>query len=173
MFGLEKGKLGFSEYDAQWPARFEQERLRIRETLGKHCGQVWHMGSTAVPGLMAKPVIDIAMDYADANQLWHIVEGMEYTLGYQFKNCHHEANHWYLKYEEDRKHLFHVHLWLAGSQGLLDHLKFVDNLRNNPELRDEYAQKKHAWAEVSEWDKMKYSECKGDFVKKVLAWKQG
>ncbi|MEM9753844.1 MAG: GrpB family protein [Planctomycetota bacterium] len=169
MHGLRHGELSFSEYSDQWPQIFSEEKQRIESELGEYCGHIWHIGSTAIPGLMSKPIVDMAMDFSDANQLWHMAEIFEHRLGYRFRNVHHEPNHWYLCRDDDAEvRLFHIHLWLAGSPGLDRHLNFVRIVSSSASLQREYARLKWEWAERTGWDRIEYSEAKSSFVRRVL-----
>lgn len=169
MHGLRRGELRFSEYCDQWPHIFSKEKQRIELELAEWCGCVWHIGSTAIPGLMSKPIIDIAMDFSDANQLWHMAERFQNRLGYRFRNVHNEPNHWYLCHDDDAGvRRFQIHLWLAGSPGLTHHINFVRIVSSSESLQREYTRLKWEWAEKTGWDRLKYSQAKDSFVERVL-----
>jgi len=168
MLGLKRKELKFSPYNAAWPSRFEQEAERIRNELSDHCRAVWHIGSTSVPGLMSKPIIDIAIPFRDHWHLWHIANGLR-ELGYGTMSVHLEPGHWYCRYEEDGLRFFQAHVWQEDAAGLQKHLRFPEILRRREDLREEYEKLKWEWAEQSNWNRIDYSFCKSDFVARVLA----
>jgi GrpB-like predicted nucleotidyltransferase (UPF0157 family) len=150
------------EYDPAWPARFTAERTRLAPILGDH---VHHIGSTAVPGLAAKPVIDLIALVRDIRapiERLVAAAGYEYprTLGPQTDRrawlCHPSVDH----------RLHHVHL--TDDPALLErHLAFRDALRADTALRDEYAALKRDLAVRFRADREGYSEAKTAFVARV------
>jgi GrpB-like predicted nucleotidyltransferase (UPF0157 family)/GNAT superfamily N-acetyltransferase len=155
-------------YDRAWPGRFEEERAALQEKIGRWIsGGIHHVGSTAVPGLDAKPVIDILVG----------VEGLEASracfgalagLGYLYAPYRVEEMHWFCKPHPSRRS-HHLHLVPTGSRRFRDELAFRDRLRSNPELGAEYAALKRALAERFRTDRDAYTEAKGGFVARVLA----
>ena len=84
------GKIVLDEYNPLWPVLFEQEANRIRDALGNRAMQIHHVGSTAVPGLCAKPIIDILLVVADASDEVSYVSDLEllgYTLRIREPDC--------------------------------------------------------------------------------------
>ena len=151
------------EYDPAWPARFASERERLLALL--RGAEIHHIGSTAVPGMPAKPVIDLMalVDELDAPIAGLIEQGgyqypeaFNATLSHRRWLCRPTAAH--------RTH--HLHLVDEPTQ-LRRHLRFRDRLRASALLRDEYARLKRELAERTGGDREAYSAAKSAFIERV------
>lgn len=153
--------------DPGWPARFEQERVALEEAIGEWIrGGIHHVGSTAVPGLEAKPIIDILAgvdDLETASACFGPLEG----LGYLYAPYLPEEMHWFCKPHPARR-THHLHLVPAGSKRYRDELAFRDRLRVAPEIAGQYAALKHELAVRHPHDREAYTEGKGAFVAAAL-----
>jgi GrpB-like predicted nucleotidyltransferase (UPF0157 family) len=154
-------------YDPKWPDLFEAERALLARVLEAWlAGPIEHVGSTAVPGLCAKPVIDImaAVESLDASRpaLVRLAE-----IGYCYAPYRTEVMHWLCKPSPElRTH----HLHLVPYRGALwaDRIAFRERLREDPGLADEYGRLKRELAETYGTDRESYTEAKGPFVERVL-----
>lgn len=155
-------------YDPAWPAMFEAERALIERQLGDHVvGGIEHVGSTSVPGLPAKPVIDIMVGVASLEAAWPAVPLLE-PLGYGYFPYRVEVMHWFCKPSpEVRTH--HVHMVAFQHRLWLDRLAFRDSLRADAELRAAYANLKRELAERHPDDREAYTAHKTGFIEAVLA----
>jgi len=154
-------------YDATWPARFEEERAALLETIGDSIvAGIHHVGSTAVPGLDAKPVIDILVGVADLPGSRRCIEPLA-GLGYLYVPYRPEEMHWFCKPDPSHR-THHLHLVPADSRRFGDELAFRDYLRLHPDVAAEYAQLKHRLADQFDHDREAYTEAKGDFIRGVL-----
>ena len=171
MFGSPKGKLVLCKYDPVWPAEFEKEKQRICGALNAYPIQVDHIGSTSIPGMFAKPIIDLSLAIEKIGDKNPIVEALK-KIGYDFRGLNNDRDpeHWYLSFTKDGMRYYQIHLTTLTSIDFADHLKFRDVLRSHPELRVDYVRLKHEWAEKTNWDKLAYSLAKDGFVKKVLSY---
>jgi GrpB-like predicted nucleotidyltransferase (UPF0157 family) len=171
MFGSPISKLVLCEYDPAWPIEFEKEKRRITDAVSAFPIRVDHIGSTAIPGMLAKPIIDISLAIENSGVKNPVVEALK-NIGYDFRGLNNERDpeHWYLTFTKDGIRYFQIHLTTRTSIDFAAHLKFCDVLRSHPELRAEYVRLKHEWAEKTNWAKMAYSLSKDDFVKKVLGY---
>jgi len=154
-------------YDQNWPALFEAERAVLSKVLRPWLmGPIEHVGSTAVPGLPAKPVIDImaGVDSLDSSReaLLPLRE-----LGYQYAPYHPDLMHWFCKPSfSHRTH--HLHLVPLRSPLWYDRLRFRDCLRSTPAVANEYAALKYRVAELHRFDREAYTDAKGAFVARIL-----
>ena len=82
--GLQKGKLELHPYSDEWPRYFAQAKARIDAAIGEYVLDIQHVGSTAVPGLIAKPILDIGIAVADFEEVYRRIAPME-ALGYVLK----------------------------------------------------------------------------------------
>jgi len=125
------------EYDPTWPDRFEAIRTRIAPALGALAIAIEHVGSTSVPGLAAKPVIDIDVVVADASSIppaTAALEGLGYEHLGQLGVRDREA---FRRPPGTERH--NLYVCPAGGEGLRNHLALRDHLRSHPEAVDAYA----------------------------------
>ena len=157
-------------YDPAWPARFEAERASLEGLLGPwRRGPIEHVGSTAVAGLCAKPVIDVmvgVVSLVDSEPAKQVLQ----RAGYQYSDYKSDVMHWFCKPSfEHRTH--HLHLVPFESQLWRDRLVFRDALRASSALAHEYAELKQSLARQFELDREAYTEAKTPFIERVLAGK--
>jgi len=156
-------------YNPTWPTLFTEERNRILEAVGQWVEEVEHVGSTAIPGLDAKPVIDLMVGLEDIAYAHSSVEPLT-NLGYSYwaegAQPHH---HLFVRFVDPvmsaRTH--NLHLVEAGGQYWEERLLFRDYLRNHPETAKEYVQLKYRLASKHCVDREAYTAAKADFVSEV------
>jgi len=150
-------------YDSSWPAKYEAEAGRIREALGSVALRIDHIGSTSVPGLGAKPVIDIQVSVAEIGLGQPYVDAIE-GLGYEYRPDHADDDHDYFQREEDGVRAYQIHVVRAGSDWERRHLLFRDYLRSHPEEAARYEAVKRACAERHAMDILAYIDAKGEWI---------
>ena len=161
-----------SPYDPSWPAEFEVEAKRLADALGSLARRIDHVGSTAVPGLVAKPVIDIQISVARVQPM-EVYLPRFVEVGYSHLSFHQPLDEVYPFFHRPATWptTHHVHVCEEGSDEELRHLAFRDWLRAHPRDRRAYAGLKQRLAEkVDEADPVtlyRYTENKTDFVKSV------
>jgi GrpB-like predicted nucleotidyltransferase (UPF0157 family) len=164
--GLEPGEIVLVDYDPAWRARYDREVATIREVLGDRVVHVEHIGSTAVPGLVAKPIIDILVVVDDSSREADYLPALE-DAGYV------------LRVREPRFHEHrmlrtaardvHVHVYSVGCLEIDRQLRFRDWLRRSDADRREYAATKRDLASRP-WKSMQYyAEAKTDVIDRILA----
>ncbi len=160
------------KYDERWPVLFEQEKARLRDGLGATALRIEHVGSTAVPGLSAKPVIDIQVSVLSLEPHGRYAPEMS-ALGYS----HVALDDFDLVYPffqrpEEWPTTHHVHLCAVEGELEWRHLLFRDYLRANPSVAAEYASLKRELAGkyvgTTLESREEYSLSKSDFVAEVL-----
>lgn len=152
-------------YDPSWPAQFEVWRSRLSAALGPSALRIDHVGSTAVPGLAAKPIIDIQVSLDDPEAEADYLSAVEGT-GLQLRAR--EPGHRYFRPPPDRPRDVHVHVCAAGSAWERDHLLFRDYLRAHPTVRNAYADLKRTLAERYPGDRLAYTDAKSAFILDTL-----
>jgi GrpB-like predicted nucleotidyltransferase (UPF0157 family) len=163
-------------YDPAWPEEFARERDRIRNALGDVAVRIEHNGSTAVPGLSAKPVIDIQISVAALHPM-DLYERPLAALGYT--HVPHEDDAWcpFFHRPADWPHTHHVHVVAAGDDEERRTLAFRDYLRAHPDAAREYEALKRRLADrfnVSTFDSQQaYADGKTEFVGRILAQARG
>lgn len=155
------------EYDEAWPTRFGEERVLLERVLAPWlAGPIEHIGSTAVRGLAAKPVIDIMAGVASLEASRPAIEALR-TLEYQYFAYKTDVMHWFCKPSAAfRTH--HMHLVPVGSELWAARLYFRDALRADASLAAEYAAVKQQLAVTHRFDREGYTEAKSFFVHRVL-----
>ncbi|MEJ7718112.1 MAG: GrpB family protein [Thermoleophilaceae bacterium] len=151
------------DYDPSWPERFEAERSLLTGAVGPWVvGGIHHVGSTAVPGLPAKPVVDILVEVADLAISRACFEPLA-RIGYLYAPYRAEEMHWFCKPHPSRR-THHLHLVPAGSARAREELAFRDLLRGDPATATAYAALKRELAERFEHDREAYTEAKAEFI---------
>lgn len=152
-------------YDPQWADRFEVEKQAISAALGDRVAAIHHIGSTAIPGLAAKPVIDIMLVVRQLADFVDCIAPLQ-KLGYSFIDYPQNVDRKFFRKGEPRTH--HLHIVAADNAELRDHLIFRDALRADTTLRDEYAALKYDLANRFKTDRAHYSDSKTQFVRSVI-----
>ena len=154
-------------YDPAWPALFQDECARLHTLLAPWlAGSIEHIGSTAVPGMMAKPVIDIMAGVETLETSRPAIAAVT-SFGYCYFVYQAHLEHWFCKPSfEHRTH--HVHLVPFESELWHQRLAFRDALRANDALAAEYAELKQVLARTFEFDREAYTDAKAPFIARVL-----
>lgn len=154
-------------YDASWPLKFEAERVMLESALSEWLtGPIVHVGSTAVPGLPAKPVIDIMAPVQSLESSLSAIDAAV-AVGYVYFPYMAEMMHWFCK-PSDAYRTHHLHLVPYESPLWLQRLAFRNALRHSPELASEYAELKCSLAKKFRHDREAYTQAKTPFVNRVL-----
>lgn len=161
--GLEPGRITLAEYDLRWPDKFALERKRIAAAIGSAAILIEHIGSTSVPGLAAKPVIDILVTVRNVEIVDDYRDAME-TAGYTLRVR--EAGHCMFR---TGSRDVHVHFWCSGCEEETRHLTFRDRLRENADDRKLYERTKRELAKVFWRDSNYYAEAKRSVIEFILA----
>jgi GrpB-like predicted nucleotidyltransferase (UPF0157 family) len=158
-------------YDAGWPAAFDVERDRIRAALGDVALRIDHHGSTAVPGLAAKPIIDIQISVARLQPMDAYASALE-QLGYVHLPYADDARCPFFHRLDQWPHTHHVHVVEAGGEEERRRLAFRDCLRAHPDLAREYETLKRQLASrfggTSHDAQQAYSDAKTEFIERAL-----
>lgn len=155
-------------WDPAWAGRFEQEAAALREVIGPWLdGGVHHVGSTAVPGLAAKPTIDIMAGVGSLEESRACIEPLS-GLDYLYAPYRPEEMHWFCKPSPSHR-LYHLHLVPADSRRFRDTLAFRDRLRSDPLLAARYEALKRELAARFEHDREAYTAAKADFIRSAAA----
>jgi len=163
-------------HDPSWSRKFEGEAARIGAALGGAATAIHHIGSTAIPGIFAKPIIDILVEAPSVEAVDEKTASME-ALGYEAKGEFGiPGRRYFRKNDEAGIRQFHVHAFAADSEGVVRHLAFRDYLRSHPDAAQEYSQLKRELAERYPTDDEAYMDGKDPFIKvtqrAALAWWQ-
>ena len=164
--GLRAGTVQVAPYDTRWPSLFASEAARVAVALGALPLRLEHIGSTSVPGLPAKPIIDILAGRPAGSPVEPYIAALV-RAGYEHRGEAGIPGRQYFRRGEPR--LFHVHLAETHGEFWRAHLVFRDVLRARPELAAEYAALKHRLTARHPADREAYLDGKGPFIQQVLA----
>jgi GrpB-like predicted nucleotidyltransferase (UPF0157 family) len=155
-------------YNHEWPRLFELEAASLSEVLRPWLvGAVEHIGSTAVRGLAAKPVIDIMAPVSSLADAEPAIEALS-ALSYCYYPYRADVMHWFCKPSPAHR-THHLHLVPPGSALWVQRLALRDALRKNAELASEYQALKRRLAHEHAQDREAYTEAKSPFIHSVLS----
>lgn len=160
-------------HNPQWITLFGSEAAVLSHVFGKQIMAVHHIGSTAVPGLLAKPVIDILVEVQDINQVDEYNERM-INLGYEPRGEYGLPGRRYFPKPVDGRRMYHVHIWQSGHPEIARHLAFRDYLLSFPQQAEAYGRLKEELVATHAGDREKYITGKEAFCQELetaaLAW---
>lgn len=154
------------EYDPRWPMMFEEEKARLREVIGGKVLALEHVGSTAVPGLGAKPIIDIMAAVTTLDEAMQCVEPLK-RLGYIYIPAFEATIPERRFFRRGTPRTHHLHLVEPESEFWKRQLLFRDYLRAHPEAAQEYYRLKVELAGKFGSDRDGYTNAKTAFIKSV------
>jgi GrpB-like predicted nucleotidyltransferase (UPF0157 family) len=167
--GVEKREIKILDYDTDWPKKFETHAKIIADVLGRSALRIEHIGSTSVPGLAAKPIIDILVvvpDSADESTYLPRLEAAGYVL--RVREPDWNEHRMFRTPEKD----VHIHIYSASCSEIERNLAFRDRLRRNVDDRRRYEQTKRELA-AKEWSDMNaYAEAKTEVIESIIAAEQ-
>jgi GrpB-like predicted nucleotidyltransferase (UPF0157 family) len=153
-------------YDPHWPRLFAETAGPLRAALGATALRIYHIGSTAVPGLDAKPVIDVQISVATLEPM-DSYRGPLQGLGYEWRAWNDNLTRRFFREPPGQRRL-HLHVTQIGSLAELLPLVFRDYLRVNPAAAQRYVALKHQLAAQYPTDRRAYTNAKGPLVWEVL-----
>lgn len=170
MIGLKRGtvKLSESQFD-EWHEEYEKEKIILLDKIGNYISEIHHIGSTSIPGLMAKPIIDIIAIINKLDDYKKIIKPLE-EIGYHFMpdRVFEIKDRVFLPKGPESNRTHHLSLVVKDSQQYKDNLLFRDYLRKNRTVRRSYRELKQKLAKKFANDRASYTEAKEDFITKVL-----
>ncbi len=155
-------------HDPTWAALFDVEARALAAVIGPWItGGIHHIGSTAISGLDAKPIIDIAAGVDSLEASRPCIERLG-QLRYLYSPYREEVMHWFCKPDPSHR-THHLHLIPTGSPGFDDEIAFRDYLRAHPDVASEYGELKQRLAAEHANDRDAYTRAKTNFVESVTA----
>jgi GrpB-like predicted nucleotidyltransferase (UPF0157 family) len=155
------------DYDPRWPERFEQERERILAALGARALAVEHFGSTAVPGLGAKPIIDILVGVRELSAGEACLQPLR-ALGYEEIQWRRFTDRYFMQRGGWRARTHHLHIMEHEGTTWVRLLRLRDRLRANPELARQYFEIKRQAAGQPGISRRDYNMAKAQFIEAML-----
>jgi GrpB-like predicted nucleotidyltransferase (UPF0157 family) len=166
--GLQSGLVQLAAHNPAWAAAFAFERARLLAAVGPHPLAIEHIGSTAIPGIPAKPILDLLAGRSLDHDVAAYVTAFE-AAGYQYRGEHGIPGRDYFVLDDAAgRRTHHLHLVEEGGALWRSHLTFRDLLRARPERAAEYAALKQSLADRYPADREAYTEGKAAFVAAML-----
>lgn len=165
--GLKRGTVQLMEYNSDWPKQFEVERQRLEKLLaGSNLVTIEHIGSTSIPGLSAKPLLDILV------VVHNLAEAQKWTstlkkYGYYFKNEDRPERLFFAKGPESKRTV-HLHIAKKNSNYVKEALGFKNYMLDNPAKVQEYSELKEQLAFKFPEDRQEYTKGKEKFIRRIL-----
>lgn len=165
MLGLTSGQLRLARYDPNWSQLFRAEKERLFASLGNRILDVQHIGSTSIPSIPAKPILDIGVAVTNFEEAARCIPLLE-QMGYTYKGENGIPRRHYFVKGEPRTH--HLHMLEIESAEWKNHLRFRDYLRRNSAIAQDYASLKQTLATQFATDREAYQNGKEHFIQAVL-----
>lgn len=158
-------------YTPNWVTLFEREKANILAACPSTVANIKHIGSTSVPGLAAKPIVDILVGIADFEKDAHTYVAQMTTAGYTYNNNYEHLMPYrrYFKFKDADGQQFHIHSVQIGGEFWQRHLTFRNYLRLFPAKRDAYYALKHRLAQQDWADTGDYADAKTPFIRAMEA----
>ena len=162
---MDKRKISVEPYNKNWKDKFKKEKHKLKNIFNDIICEIHHIGSTAIPGIKAKPTIDIMVVVEDINKADKYNDSMQ-ALGYEPKGEFGIKNRrFFQKGGTNRTH--HVHIFQKGDKEIKRHLNFRDYMRAHPKQAQKYSRLKETLADKYSHDIKKYIEGKNDFIAEI------
>jgi len=153
------------EYNLDWEVEFIKESKSIYDIMGKEILKIHHIGSTSIPGIVAKPIIDILVEVRNIENIDLYNESLE-NRGYIAKGEYGiENRRFFLKGVYNRTH--HIHVFETGNSEIKRHTNFRDYMIEHPEDAKQYGELKKELATKFKYDNEGYCNGKDTFIKKI------
>ncbi len=169
-----KERIAIAEYDPNWPERFRREREHLLACLPVDLvRRIEHFGSTSIPGMCAKPIVDILVEVTSLEETRVRIAPILEEQGYDYfwrptLGDDPPFYAWFIKRNDAGERTHHIHMVEAGFPQW-EGIAFRDFLRNVPEARARYARLKRRLADVHGDDRVAYTLGKGTFIREIIA----
>ena len=168
VIGLERGIVRLTPYQPAWAEMFEIERERLEAAIGPFVLDIQHVGSTSIPGIPAKPIIDIGVAVRNFEEAAICIDPVV-ALGYTYRGENGiPRRHYFRKGNEEEVRTHHVHINEIDGPDWENQILFRDYLRAHPETAEQYAKIKRDLAQRYPKDRIAYLYGKAPFIEHIL-----
>ena len=167
MIGLKRGVVVLKPYNKVWNKAFEQEASLISEKISDYIIEIQHIGSTAIHGIVAKPIIDLAVAINSLSNIEKIIEPLNEIDFIHRGEQGIPGRHLFVKGDEDRR-THHMHVMEKTNGEWRKHIVFRDYLISHPSVARKYGKLKMKLFKKHEHDREKYTDGKSDFIQKIV-----
>lgn len=166
MLGVKRYKVLLVPFDEDWAFQYEITKEQIMPILGDNVIHMYHVGSTAIKGIAAKPIIDVAVEIKSVEAL-NIKDMID--IGYDWCGEDGKNRYLFVKRENGDMSTHHIHCYLEGSEDLQATVSFCDFLNSHPEYAKQYSDLKEELAVKYAEDRVAYTKAKADFITKIIS----
>lgn len=168
MLGAERNLVRLVPHQPLWQQCFRDESEHLSSALGDQVAQIEHVGSTSIPGLEAKPILDIVMAVRDFTSAASFEQPLR-ECGYIHKVENDMPGRiYYVKRTADGLSTHHLNVTWLGSECWAEHVRFRDYLRTHPDAKQEYQELKRDLARRHRTDRPAYTQGKSSFIRRIL-----
>lgn len=167
--GLEPGKAALCPYQSGWPQAAEEEIAHLRKIFGPLAADIQHIGSTAIPGILSKPILDIAVGVYSLKSIDSALSVLEASPIYHRRVNRFSSNLLYLIYDGEGRRTHQIHILPMNSEQWRNYVDFRDYMRRFPEKAKEYERLKVRLAEDHGDCQTDYTDGKHDYMESMLA----
>ena len=167
ILGLHKDKVHLVSYCPDWVKEFKKEKEILQKILGAIALQIEHVGSTSIPGLSAKPILDIAVAVENIETLAKLIPVLT-KAGYDVLNSIENKGEILARKGNTENRTHYIHIEVIGSTYWNDHILFRDYLLKHPEYIKQYENLKESLAIQFQDDRKQYTSAKNEFIQHIL-----
>ena len=167
MLGLHKDKVSLVSHSSNWHTEFEQEKEKLQTILGNIALAIEHIGSTSIPGLSAKPILDIAVAVENIEALKSVIPILT-EAEYDILDSIETKGEVLARKGTPDNRTHYIHVEIFGDTYWNDHIMFRDFLLKHKEYIEEYERLKKDLAKQYSDDRKKYTAAKNEFIQNVL-----
>jgi GrpB-like predicted nucleotidyltransferase (UPF0157 family) len=161
----DKRRVEVVSYNSNWKKMYKEESEKIKNILDDIIIDIHHIGSTAIPGIKAKPVIDILVEVKDIEAVDQYNHKME-ELGYEVMGEYGIAKRRFFR-KGGNKRTHHIHMFQVGNEEIERHINFKEYLITHPDRRQEYSKLKEELVNKYTYDVENYTNGKSDFIQEI------
>jgi GrpB-like predicted nucleotidyltransferase (UPF0157 family) len=167
MIGLKRGIVKLAEYDKKWLGNFQREAKKIQKIFGKDALDVQHVGSTAIPGILAKPIIDIILIVPSFWRARRRIKKLK-EAGYEIKKNDSKKERLFFTKGPEEKRTHYLHIGEVGSGYAEEMILFRDYLRKHRNVAKKYSRLKEKLAKKYQEEREIYTAKKEGLIKRVI-----
>lgn len=167
MLGLKRGIVLLSDHDQNWSEEYETEKRLILSVLNSLALRIAHIGSTAIPGIKAKPIIDIALEVKNGSAVQTIAKILQ-SYDYTFFGDREAIGDFFLAKGPERKRTHYLHVSIKSSTRFDQLVYFRDQLRTDSMLAKKYEKLKETLAVRYQNDRSNYTRKKNAFINSIM-----
>ena len=167
MLGLHKDKVDLYPYDKEWAIEYQKEKKILEKVMAGYALDIQHVGSTSIPGLSAKPILDIAVAVKDEKTLIELIPIMT-EAGYDVLDSIADKGEILARKGTPEARTHYIHIEVLNSEYWNNHILFRDYLLKHPEYIKKYEDMKREMQKLYKDDRKQYTAHKNEFIKLIL-----